>query len=211
MTRTELRGLRPPPWEERDRYGFINALVLTIRLVLLEPGRPFRGMPLGLGVLQPVLFAAVLAVIGAVFDWMWSLALGSAPALLGPRLGNLLRSPWFGAGQFLLSPVLVVAMVFVRAGLIHLVLRVVGGARFGFEATLRVVAYSRATRLLSIIPFCGGVLGLIWELAVTIIGIARMHGCAEWKAIVAVAIPVLLGLAVWTSWLLAMAGLALVA
>ena len=54
------RGLRPPPWEERERYGLLNALVLTIRLVLLSPGRIFGSMPVGLGLRQPLLFAVVL-------------------------------------------------------------------------------------------------------------------------------------------------------
>lgn len=189
----ELRGLRPPPWEERERYGVLNALVLTIRLVLLSPGRMFGRMPVGMGLTQPLLFAVALALIGALFDWMWSLTVGESLARILPGdLSRLLGGRYLTAAHFLLSPVVVVLLVFLRAGLFHAVLRLLGGSRLGFEATFRVVAYTRATRLLSILPVCGAALGMIWELAVTIIGLARIHDCPEWKAIVAVLLPAVL-------------------
>ena len=204
----DLRSLRPPPWEERSRYGLLNALVLTIRLVLFSPGRLFGRMPVGMGITQPLLFAVLLALVGAMLDWMWALAAGSLPTFLSSDAARIVRGPYFTAAHFLLSPVTVVILVFLRSAIFHGVLILLGGNRLGFEATFRVVAYTRATRLLSILPFCGGVLGLIWELAVTIIGLARIHDCPEWKAIVAVLAPVLIALMAWGTWLAAVLGLA---
>lgn len=209
MTNPDLRGLQPPPWEERRRFGFINGLVLTIRMVLTDPGRLFRGMPVGTGMLEPLLFAATLAVLGAVFDWMWGLSLGNLPSMFDSRLGQLMHAPGFGMGQFLLSPIIVLIMVFVRAAAFHLMLSLLGGTRLGFEATVRVVAYSRATRLLSVIPFCGSIVGGIWELVVTIIGLVKIHGCPEWKAVVAVLLPVMLGLFLLVGWFVAILGFAM--
>jgi hypothetical protein len=207
----DLRGLRPPPWEERERYGSLNALVLTIRLVLLSPGRMFGQMPVGLGLVQPLLFAVALALIGALFDWMWSLTVGeNLRAILPANLDRLLGGRYVTAAHFLLSPVVVVLLVFLRAAVFHGMLLLVGGNRLGFEATFRVVAYTRATRLLSILPICGVALGMIWELAVTIIGLARIHGCAEWKAIVAVLAPALLALLIGGAFGVFLAGLAAV-
>jgi hypothetical protein len=205
------RGLHAPPWEERDRYGIINALVLTIRQVLTEPGRFFHRMPVGLGLTQPVLFALVLAVVAAMFEWMWGLAIGGVPALLAPDAMPWLRNPWLGTGQFVLSPLIALVMVFLRAGVFHLMLTLLGADRLGFEATLRVVAYGRATRLLAILPFCGGFIGLVWELVVDVIGLARIHGCEEWKALVAVIVPALVVIVLVGAWLLAAVGLALLA
>jgi len=204
---TDNRSLRPPPWEERHRFGLLNALVLTIRLVLLSPARLFSRMPVGLGILQPLLFAVLLALVGAMFDWMWTLSAGNLPGFLHPDATRVVRGP-FGGIQFLLSPIFVVALVFIRAGVFHAILVLLGGNRLGFEATFRVVAYSRATRLLSVIPFCGGFLGLVWELAVTIIGLARIHDCKEWQAVVAVVVPVLFALVAWGSWVAVILGLA---
>jgi len=203
--------LTAPPWEERHRYGTLNALVLTIRLVLFSPGRLFGSMPVGLGLLPPLLFALVLALVGALFDWMWALTTGDLPAMIAPDLYRLVRGPFATAGHFLLSPIVVVIAVFIRAAVFHVLLLVLGGNRLGFEATFRVVAYSRATRLLSIVPFCGGVLGLIWELVVTVIGIRRIHDCAPWKAVAAVLLPILVALLVFGSWLLTLLGLAVLA
>ena len=36
--------LAMPPWEERGRYGLLNALYLTAKDVLLSPGRFFLRM-----------------------------------------------------------------------------------------------------------------------------------------------------------------------
>jgi hypothetical protein len=204
----DLRSLRPPPWEERSRFGLLNALVLTIRLVLFSPGRMFGRMPVGMGILQPLLFALLLALVGAMLDWMWTLSTASVPAFLFPEAARVLRGPYFTAAHFMLSPVLVVILVFMRSAIFHGVLVLLGGNRLGFEATFRVVAYTRATRLLSVLPICGWALGLIWELAVTIIGLARIHDCPEWKAIVAVLAPILVAALAWGSWLAVIMGLA---
>ncbi len=204
-----LRGLHPPPWEQRERYGLINALVLTIRQVLGDPDRVFRSMPVGLGFLQPILFAAVLALIGAIFDWMWGLTTGDLPPFIHPQVARFMGEPWLEATRLLVGPVVVVAMVFVRAALFHLVLVMFGADRLGFEGTLRVVAYSRATRILSIIPFCGAFIGAIWELVITVIGLVRLHECPVWQAVLAVVLPALVLTMLGGFWLSAMAGLAL--
>ncbi len=203
----EIRGLQPPPWEERERYGTINALALTIRLVLLEPTRFFGRMPVGLGLTQPVLFALVLAVIGAVLDWMWSLATGGLSGLLAPDF----PSPLLGLAALVFGPVVAVVMVFVRASVLHLMLILLDGRRLGFEATARVVAYGRATRLLAVLPFCGGAVGLLWELVVDIIGLSRVHGCEPWKAAVAVLAPAVVVLLLLSTGLAALLGLSILA
>ncbi|MBD3220090.1 hypothetical protein GF314_02520 [bacterium] len=202
-----MTGLQPPPWEERDRYGAINALVLTIRLVLLEPSRFFGRMPVGLGLTQPVLFAMVLALVGAVLDWMWGLATGGLSGLVAPEIS----SPLLGVGALVFGPVIAVAMVFVRAGVFHLMLILLDGRRLGFEATARVVAYGRATRLLAVLPFCGGPIGLLWELVVDVIGLSRVHGCEPWKAAVAVLAPAVVALLLLASGLAAILGLSILA
>jgi hypothetical protein len=210
VPRLDARGLRPPPWEERDRFGLVNALVLTIRQVLGSPARLFGSMPVGLGALQPVLFAALLALLTSIVDWMWGLSLGGLPAAIAPDLDRLTRGTWFGGVQLVLGPPLALAMVFVRAATFHGILVLLGGSRLGFEATLRVVAYGRATHVLALLPICGALVGAVWELVVTVIGLARIHGCEEWKALVAVLAPLVAVAMLWGGGLLALAFLAIV-
>jgi len=202
------RSLQPPPWEQRDRYGLLDALVQTIRQVLLEPGAFFQRMPVGLGHAQPVLFAAVVAAAGAVLDWMWALALGDLPARLAPGGVLVAGGALMATGRLLLAPVLAVVMVYVRAAVFHGLLLALGGGRLGFEATLRVVAYARATRLLSVLPICGTVIGVIWELAITVIGLVRSHECPPWQAAVAVLAPAAAVLVLLGGWAVMLLGLA---
>jgi hypothetical protein len=185
--------LRLPPWEERERYGLLNALYLTAREVLSAPGHFFQRMPTRLGLMQPLLFGVVMTFGAAFFDFMWSLTGGSLQRLIGHGgVGEFLRAPVMLGAIWVLSPLVAVVQIVVRAAVFHLCLMIVGGNRMGFEATFRVVAYSRAAGIISILPFCGGLVGLIWEIAVTIIGLARIHGVEEWRPIVAVILPVVL-------------------
>ena len=58
-----------------------------------------------------------------------------------------------------LCPVLVIVGVFIASGILHLCLMIVGGAKKPFETTFRVVCFSSGrTYLLSMIPFCGGMI-----------------------------------------------------
>ena len=75
----------------------------------------------------------------------------------------------------------------------------VRGGRKGFEATFRVVAYSQATRVWSIIPFIGSPIGWVWRTVVQIIGLKEVHQISYVRIIVAFLIPLALLLLIVTS------------
>jgi len=200
--------LRLPPWEERHRYGLFNALFLTVREVLLAPGRFFHRMPSRLGLVQPVLFAVIVGVIAALFDWIWSLSGSSLQMLVDSDL-NALQAPVFTLVMFILSPLVVVVQVLLRAAIFHLCLVIVGGNRLGFEATGRVVAYAHAATLLSVLPLCGAVVGAVWEIVATVVGLARIHDVEEWRPLVAVLLPLVLLMVFCGGLLAALAGFGL--
>jgi hypothetical protein len=184
-------GLVLPPWEEMGRYGFLNAFYLTVRRVLFTPGRLFGRMPSRVGIWQPLLFALVAGMIGAFFQWMWSLTGATARLFLSEDVAGVMERPFTLGIIFVLSPLLVCVQVFMEAGIIHLCLMITGGDRLGFEATFRVTAYAMATALLLAVPFCGNLLFLGWGVAVLIIGLARIHGSEPWRAALAVLLPTL--------------------
>ena len=95
-------------------------------------------------------------------------------------------------------PVLAPLVLFLVAGVLHLCLMLVGGARQGLEATIRVVAYSESATLLAIVPLCGGLAGTLWMLVLYVIGLRELHGTSTSRAVLAVILPVFLccGLAV---------------
>ena len=187
--------LRLCPWERREAYGFLNALYLTTREILSGPGKFFRRMPSRVGLTQPLLYAVVLGVVAAFLGWMWSLAGSSLQVLLSRSAGHAINGPLWTFLAFVASPVAVVAAVFVRAALMHLGLRLLGGNQLGFEATFRVAAYGQAAGILMLVPLGGGFLAVTGELVIDIIGLHSIHGTDPWRAIVAVLAPALLGTA----------------
>ncbi len=185
-------GLLLPPWERRERFGFLNGLYLTIKDVLLAPGMFFHRMPSQVGLLQPLYFAVVLGVVASFFAWMWSLTGSSLQMFMAEDLEEVVKGPFYSFIGFLFSPISVAFLVFVKAALIHGVLMLVGGNRLGFEATFRVAAYGEAAGILALIPACGSVIGVVWSLVVTVVGLYSIHETDPWRAVVAVVAPAIL-------------------
>ncbi len=184
-------GLQLPPWERRERFGFLNALYLTVKDVLLTPGRFFHRMPSLVGILQPLLFAVVLGGVGTFIAWLYSLVSSSLQmALFGDFSPG--QSSLISFLLFIFSPVLMTMGIFIQAGLIHGALMLLGGNRLGFEATFRVSAYSEATTVILLLPVCGSWVAMIWSMVILIIGLYNIHEIDPWKAVVAVLAPLLL-------------------
>ncbi len=178
-----------PPWERRDRFGFLNGFYLTVKDVLLAPRQFFHRMPSQVGLLQPLYFAVVLGVIASFFAWMWSLAGSSLQMFMADDLGEVFRGPVIAFGFFVTSPISIALGIFIKAALLHGVLILVGGNRLGFEATFRVAAYGEAAGILALVPVCGMAIGVVWTVVVTIIGLHSIHETDPWRAVVAVVVP----------------------
>jgi hypothetical protein len=103
-----------------------------------------------------------------------------------------LTSPAATAAQLLVAPLLSLISIYLVAGAVHLVLRLFKGAGRGFDATLTVVAYASGLYLVMAVPQCGGLIAMVWYLAVLIIGLGEAHRCGPGKAALAVFSPVIL-------------------
>jgi hypothetical protein len=91
-----------------------------------------------------------------------------------------------------LAPFFVLLAVFIQAAILHLMLMLVGGANSGFEATTRVCSYAQVSQLAQAVPFCGGILSLVWSLILLITGLATVHNTSRGKAALAVVLPVVI-------------------
>jgi hypothetical protein len=139
----------------------------------------FRGILRQGDLINPLIFALICYEVSAI-------------------LGGLLRLVGIGAtnqgfGSFLVSiilaPIFAAIGLFIGAGILHLlVMLIVGSRNSGFEATLRVVAYSAVTSLVSWIPYIGGLLSL-YGIYLGIVGIREMHNTSTGKAALVVLIP----------------------
>jgi hypothetical protein len=68
---------------------------------------------------------------------------------------------------------------------------IVRGNHHGYKTTFRAVSYSYSAYLFGIIPFIGLVIGGIYTVILTIIGVKEGHEISTGKAILAVLLPVI--------------------
>lgn len=188
------------PWDDRDRLGFVGALVETIRQVLLEPTAFFRAMPVAGGLGGPLGFGLIVGYLGLAVQAMYEFVFNSvAGRMLGGfgRSSELQRiSEMIGSGfglvlTLLLGPILLLLGLFLGAGITHLCLMLLGGARRGFEATFRVSCFVQAAAVFSVLPFCGALIHVVYQVVLAVIGLAETHQIGKWTAAGAVLLPVL--------------------
>ena len=189
------------PWDDRDRIGLLTALVETTREVLTAPARFFRAMPVTGGIGSPLLYAVIVGWVGVVATALYHAIFRSIAGTSFPVFGDRPEmttafgwvASWAGfVAQVVFGGVSVVVSVFLTAGILHLMLLLLGGARRGFEATLRVVCFAWATSVVFLVPFCGELAGVVWMLVLQVIGLAQAHGIGTGKALLAVLLPIVL-------------------
>ena len=194
------------PWDARDRIGFATAFVETTVQVLTRPKSFYRAMPVVGGVGSPLLYSVIAGWIGlaaaALYQAIWVSIVGPSVLPFGMERAEVQAAlafleSWMGLiAQVVFGGISVVISVFVAAGILHLMLLVLGGAKRGFEATFRVVCFAQATMLLLVIPlflipFCG-LIGVVWCLVLYAIGLAEAHRIGVGQATAGVLLPILL-------------------
>jgi hypothetical protein len=179
-----------PPWEQPG--AFFNRYIETAKGALLDTNNFFATMRRTGGIGAPLTYGMLGVVVGLLGSFLIQMAMPFGGAF---PMGSGMRGAGAGIGGLLLGLVVVpcIALVglFISSGIIHLVLSLLGGARQGFETTFRVIAYTHgSTGPLSIVPFCGGLIGSIWGIVIMIMGLAKAHETTTGKAAGAVLIPV---------------------
>lgn len=133
------------------------------------------------------LYYMIIGVVAAGINLFWGTVFefASLTSMLGME----------GAGsisalvEFLLSPLLLVATLYLVTGITHLILSVMDGASHGFKTTLQVFAYSYSPALLSIIPIVGSIVALVWMAVLSIIGLREAQETSGGKSATAVLAP----------------------
>ena len=207
-------GRTGPPWEQPGPV--FNRFLDTMREVLLNPVVFFRTMRRQGGLGAPLTFGVagtfIGGVIGALYQLMF-MTMGSG--FEGAEaFGQGAAAALFSTGCIVVViPIMAVLGMFIAAAIYHVMLLLLGGARFPFETTMRVVAYSMgATSVLQVVPICGGLAAAIWALVANIIGLSHAHEITTGKAAAAVLLPVVIccalgiGLAMFAGVMGAMAG-----
>ena len=183
------------PWERRAEVGFLNALVETIRVVLLEPSKAFAAMSPTGGLGAPLFFFVLVGSVGGLVGIFYQSVFNSLNPSSTPEeqaMVAMLGSAAVIGGSIMLMPVLLAAIAFITSALIHLALMLLGGANRPFEATFRVICYAGgATAVLQLLPVCGAIAATMWNFVVMVIGISAVQMIGKGRAAAAVLLPTL--------------------
>jgi hypothetical protein len=179
------------PWDRRSELGLFKAFIETLQMILGRPSAAFTAMKREGGFGEPLLYALIGGTFGAVVYFIYRFGL---QAVTGDTLGSWNDHRMFGSIGVLFvlicTPLLVLLSTFLSAGIIHLCLLMVGGARQPFETTFRVVCFTTGSvNPLQVVPFCGSVVAAIWALVLYCIGLARAHETETGRAVLAVFLP----------------------
>src|SRR5207244_8264875 len=128
-------------------------------------------MPIAGDPLRPLVFAIVLGWVGSILNAIWNLAFRGAM----PKASTYGMPDYVVPMTALFAPVLIVCAVLVSGAIHHVMLIIVGGAKSGFVATMRVVCYSQAPQVLQLLPGCGVVLAGVGSLLLAMQGLAVAH------------------------------------
>lgn len=182
-----------PAWEQLSQVGFAKAFLTTFRQVLLEPGPTFARLPLNGNLWKPTGF--FVAVVG--IQLLISLTIQLTLASLGGAFSHFEGDEKIGPGlwasllplAFVILFPLLIGLNFLMAGIYHLLLTVLGGATKRYEGTYKVICYSQAAQIVSIVPCIGPIAAIVWYLIAAITGLQKVHQTEGWKAAVAILIP----------------------
>jgi phage FluMu protein Com len=190
-----------PPWE-RDGASF-GSFCATVKEFFLSPIEFFSQLRRTAGVMPPLNFAAAGSIIGCLAAMTYFTALSllqpngplaQVPAAGPERVGYFVGMTFtYGCCSIVVLPLMMLVYTLGAAGLLHLTLLILGAAKFPYQTTLRVVAYSvGGSILISVLPLCGFRLSFPVQLAYIGIGVARAQETSAGIAVAAVLLPALL-------------------
>jgi hypothetical protein len=196
------------PWERRAELGFWTAWSRTLQLALLEPGRLFESARLDKGASQLGFAVLTVSVFWSVGQLIEQLLLRGQRDQLRRMLGTLSRnpdvapmlqrmidaqlqisSPGWVIALALFTPALTLVFVYLNAALTHGVAALLGQAKRGFPATFAACAYACAPLVLLALPACGSIVGVIWVIVLTSIGMKVTHRISTGAAAASVLAP----------------------
>jgi hypothetical protein len=183
-----------PPWETVGTAGILSRFFGTLFGSMFSPTGFFRQMRRDGGYLNPLIYGMILGTLSTVVPIGWNLLIVSfGDAVLdSPSTPHMFTpSPELYALMAILSPIMVTIVAFIWSGIVHVLLRLFGGATHGFQASFRVVCYARSAGIWHIVPIFGPLIGSIWYVVLLVIGFTEAHETSMGRALAAVLIPLL--------------------
>jgi len=180
-----------PLWERVDS-GYPRAFVQTFLEVLANPRIFFSAMPVGYGIVKPLLFFLIIVQAVALSQSIWQLLGIIPPSALTENLDNTLQA----ALSLILYPLEVCVFLFLDTAMNHFFLRLFKADTKGFEGTFRAGTYSAAPMLLMIVPYIGLPLAMIGVIVYKFLGLRHVHGATNKQVLAVLILPMLLAITV---------------
>ena len=172
------------PWENPADHGWIKGFMSTVHGVMFR-GPSFFARFSPHGSLGPgYLFFLIMGYVTIFGSLVWSQAL----AALLPGAVQGLTSRIALPALLLLAPIALGLMLLFVTGCIRIILLIFAPEKSSFPLVYKVVGYSMAPFVLSIVPFVGPVIGAAWFIAALIVG-CRNALRLSWKLAVFAPLP----------------------
>jgi len=181
------------PWPPPEDAPVLPAFGATWKGATFDPGRFFAATPRDRGTGAAILFYLAVGILVAGATLFWD----SVPFFADNAMEDAWASDFGYLGlsplvRFLLAPAVLMAGLYISAGVVHVLLLMFGGATHGFGTTVRTFCYANSPTLFGVVPIVGTLVGAAWSLVLTIIGLRTAHETETWKAVLAVLIPLVI-------------------
>lgn len=169
----------------------LQSFIDTAKGALTDPVTTFAQMRREGGLGPPLIYYIIGLLIGSVGSMLWQVIGfgGMGMPFGGPSTGQAMG----GMALIVIIPICGVLGLFIFSLIIHFALGLFGGQKYPFETTFRTLAYAiGSAHPLSIVPFCGGIIGGVWGLIAAIMGLAQTQETTTGKSAAAVLTPTVL-------------------
>lgn len=174
------------PWPPREDTSVLDAGATTWKESVFSPTQFFRRMPREFDFGWVVGYYLIIAVIAGGIGLFWKMVLG--PSFI-ERMMPANTAPANPLVDFLVSPIVLLIGLFIFTGIIHAFLLLFRGARYGFTTTVRVFCFASGPGLFVVLPIFGTIVGAVWSLVLTVIGLREAHETTTGKVIAALFVP----------------------
>ena len=157
------------PWEHAERYGIFGSMFQTLARVMFRAPEFFSTIHSQSSTLRPTTFYALLGLFQTLCLQIWLSTFDNID-LLGPGVQESVAS--FSAPMtIIMSPFISVFQLLLFTAFLYLAIRITNPEQADYNLLLRVIAYAYAPTILSIVPYIGPLIGLIWFVVNIFVGV----------------------------------------
>lgn len=152
---------------ENNQFDF-NKVIADARFILTDPKGYYQAMPKSGGFAEPLIFVAVMGAAMGIITAILSLFSSGGAGMLA-----------MGFSAIIFMPIVAVIGIFISAAILFVIWKLMGSPE-NYETALRSVAAITAlypiVAILSIIPYVGTIIGIVWASWLLILASVIVHG-----------------------------------